>query len=77
MRFSYLAKRDGLWNFTTRKLFWAYIVGKNGIYKGLIGQVLKFLKPNFHPWERDERKIINRQFQRLQQFHKITPYQFS
>ena len=56
----YLLWNDGLWGFKQQKAVIKLIFGKNGIVKVLIHNILRYLKPSFHPWNTDERAFIKK-----------------
>ena len=55
-------KKDGLWDLENKikalKLVW----GKKGVARQLIPYVLAYTKPNFHPWDTDERSMLMASF---------------
>ena len=54
----YLLKQDGYGGF---EAFWAlmrYGLKKNGLMRNLIVPWMQFYKPNFHPWDIDDRHLI-------------------
>lgn len=58
-RHIYLLKASNAWNLKNHWKAWKFIWGWNGIVMNLVPYVLRYLKPNFHPWETDERKALN------------------
>lgn len=62
-RQEYLLKKDGLWNAKTRRQMRALLWGKDGIMRVLAPYLLQYFRPDFHPWQTDERKAL------LEKFH--------
>lgn len=62
-RHIYLLKKDGLWNLSNRVKAMNLIWGRKGIATQLIPYVLTYTKPNFHPWETDERVKLRASFE--------------
>ncbi|QJQ31379.1 metal-dependent hydrolase [Sphingomonas lacunae] len=54
-----LLKQDGLtgWRVTAR--IWWFMLGNPGIMRKLAGPWLSWFRPSFHPWEHDDRELIN------------------
>lgn len=61
-RHIYLLKKDGLWNLTNKIKALNLIWGRKGIALQLIPYVLDYTKPNFHPWDTDERQMLQSSF---------------
>ena|SRR3990167_2961766 len=57
-RQEYLLKKDGLWNAKTRKEMRDLLWGKDGIMRVLAPYLLQYFRPDFHPWETDERRDL-------------------
>lgn len=57
-RHRYLLKKDGLWNLRTRLRSWRLIWGPRGIVGQLMPELMRYLRPGFHPWETDERSAF-------------------
>ncbi len=74
LRIRYLLKKDRNFVFKTRLQLFEFIFGRGGLAKGLLIRVKNFLKPSFHPWDTDERKLVNRIFQNHQSGLNITPF---
>ncbi len=74
IRFRYLMRRDGKWDNHHRMKFLKYLIGKEGIIKGLVFKLKSFLKPSFHPWQTDERQFINKKLQKLLNDLNIIPF---
>lgn len=58
----YLMKKDGLWNWKNRLKAWKFVWGSKGLVWTLVPYVLNYLRPNFHPWETDERSMLEKTF---------------
>lgn len=54
-RHRYLLEADGLWNWHTRLATWRKIWGPTGLIGQLLPELLRYLRPGFHPWDTDER----------------------
>ena len=76
IRFRYLMKKDGLWNREKRRNFRSFLIGKQGLIKGLLSRIKSYLRPSFHPWETDDREMINQHFQKYQKELNIEPFKF-
>jgi predicted metal-dependent hydrolase len=74
IRIRYLLKRDGIFDSKHRLNLYKFLFGKKGIAKGLVIQIKRFLSPRFHPWNNDERKLINILFRKHQSELKILPF---
>ena len=61
-RQKYLLQQDGLWNKATEKKANQLLWGKGGIMRSLTPYLLQYFRPNFHPWETDERMDLLRRF---------------
>lgn len=57
-RQEYLLKKDGLWNAETEKKTRDLLWGKDGIMRVLAPYLLQYFRPDFHPWETDERRDL-------------------
>ena len=74
IRIRYLLKMDGDFGLKIRLKLFKFIFGKEGIVKGLLFRLKKFLKPSFHPWKTDERDLINNTFRHYQSEMNIAPF---
>ena len=74
IRIRYLLKMDGDFGLKIRLKLFKFIFGKEGIVKGLLFRLKKFLKPSFHPWKTDERELINNAFRHYQFEMNIAPF---
>jgi predicted metal-dependent hydrolase len=74
IRIRYLLKIDGNFGLKTRVKLFKFIFGKDGIVRGLLFRLKKFLKPSFHPWKTDERELINNVFGHYQSEMNITAF---
>lgn len=61
-RHIYLLKKSGEWNFKNRLKALKLVWGLDGIVINLIPYTLRYLKPNFHPWDSDERKALDQRY---------------
>lgn len=61
-RQEYLLRTDGLWNADTRKRARDLLWGKEGIMRVLAPYLLRYFRPDFHPWETDERRDLLARF---------------
>lgn len=61
-RHIYLLEQDGQWTLKNRIKAINLIWGPKGIAIQLMPYILMYLKPNFHPWETDEREILQTMF---------------
>jgi predicted metal-dependent hydrolase len=66
-RQEYLLKTDGLWNDKTKKQARDLLWGKDGIMRVLAPYLLQYFRPDFHPWETDERRDLLAKFGREMQ----------
>ncbi len=57
-RMEYLLKKDGQWNAQTQRKMRALIWGKQGIMRVLAPYLMQYFRPDFHPWETDERRDL-------------------
>ncbi|OUS28415.1 hypothetical protein A9Q99_12910 [Gammaproteobacteria bacterium 45_16_T64] len=62
-RHIYLLKQDGQWTLSNRLKAMNLIWGPKGIAIQLLPYILMYTKPNFHPWETDERAMLRSSFQ--------------
>ncbi|MFX1497281.1 MAG: metal-dependent hydrolase [Promethearchaeota archaeon] len=74
MRYRYLLKKDGIWNKNHRRKIRIYLFGRDGIIKGLLFRIKSFWNPSFHPWQTDERVMINKVFGKYQAELNIIPF---
>ena len=63
-RQEYLLKKDGQWTPENQKKARDLLWGKNGIMRVLMPYLLQYFRPDFHPWETDERRDL------LEKYHK-------
>lgn len=61
-----LYREDGLkgWRIWGRTL--AYLFGKPGIVRRILPDYLRYFKPGFHPWEHDDRALLEKTLAKLQ-----------
>lgn len=60
-----LLKQDGIGGWRAKaRLFW-YLVGKPGILRRVFPMWLSYFKPGFHPWQHDDRALIEKAETRL------------
>lgn len=57
-RQEYLLKKDGQWTPENRKKARDLLWGKDGIMRVLAPYLLQYFRPDFHPWETDERRDL-------------------
>lgn len=57
-RQEYLLKKDGQWTPENRKKARDLLWGKEGIMRVLAPYLLQYFRPDFHPWETDERRDL-------------------
>lgn len=57
-RQEYLLKKDGQWTPENRKKARDLLWGKDGIMRVLAPYLLRYFRPDFHPWETDERRDL-------------------
>lgn len=57
-RQQYLLRQDGMWNADTQKRARDLLWGKTGIMRVLAPYLLQYFRPDFHPWETDERRDL-------------------
>ena len=74
IRIRYLLKIDDNFGLKTHLKLFILIFGKEGIVRGLLFRLKKFLKPSFHPWKTDERELINNAFRHYQFEMNIAPF---
>jgi len=61
-RMRYLLEQDGLWDARHRKATRDLLWGRDGIMRALAPFLLQYFRPNFHPWETDERRDLLEKF---------------
>ncbi|AUM13537.1 metal-dependent hydrolase [Ketobacter alkanivorans] len=61
-RMRYLLEQDGLWDAKHRKATRELLWGRDGIMRALAPFLLQYFRPNFHPWETDERHDLLEKF---------------
>lgn len=61
-RHIYLLKKSGEWTIKNRFKAFRFVWGLDGIVINLIPYTLRYLKPNFHPWDSDERAALNERY---------------
>lgn len=61
-RHIYLLKEDGLWNRKNRRKARNLVWGPRGLVWALLPKTLNYLRPDFHPWETDERAALRSRF---------------
>ena len=64
-RHKYFLQHDGLWNWRTRVAIVTRVWGPTGIIGQLIPELLRYLRPGFHPWQTDERADFEQQWKTL------------
>lgn len=57
-RQEYLLKKDGQWTPENQKKMRELVWGKDGIMRVLTPYLLQYFRPDFHPWETDERRDL-------------------
>ena len=75
IRFRYLMRKDGIWNKDNKRNFRSFLIGKRGLITGLLSRIKSYLKPSFHPWQTDDRELINQRFHKYQKELKIKPFE--
>lgn len=58
----YLLKQDGLWTLRNRIKLLTQVWGPGGIVASLAPYLLEYFKPDFHPWDTDERPLFERKY---------------
>lgn len=58
----YLLKEDGLWTLRNRIKLLTQVWGPGGIVASLTPYLLEYFKPDFHPWDTDERPVFERKY---------------
>lgn len=66
-RAAYLLKADGLWTLRNRLKLLRELYGRNGLITRMLPDILKYLKPSFHPWDTDERAALFQRYPELLQ----------
>jgi predicted metal-dependent hydrolase len=61
-RMHYLLEQDGLWDARQRKAVRQLLWGRDGIMRALAPFLLQYFRPDFHPWETDERRDLLERF---------------
>jgi len=61
-RHIYLLKKSGEWTFKNRLKAFKFVWGFDGIVMNLIPYTLRYLNPNFHPWDSDERIALDNRY---------------
>ena len=61
-RAEYLLRADGLWTWRNRLRLMGELYGRRGLITSMLPDILRYLKPGFHPWETDERADLQAQF---------------
>ena len=64
-RHKYLLKQDGLWNWRTRMQMYSKVWGPRGIIGQMVPELLRYVKPGFHPWQTDEREAFEARWDTL------------
>ena len=57
-RQEYLLKKDGQWTPENQKKMRDLLWGKDGIMRVLAPYLIQYFRPDFHPWETDERRDL-------------------
>lgn len=65
LRYRYLMKADGLWNWKMRWRTLRDIWGPRGMMGKMTGLMWRYLKPGFHPWDLDDRADFRRRYAHL------------
>lgn len=55
-----LLEQDGITGWRARRGMLAYLLIKPGVLRRIFPQWLAYFKPGFHPWDHDDRALINR-----------------
>ncbi|MFZ5723559.1 MAG: metal-dependent hydrolase [Pseudomonadota bacterium] len=58
----YLLKQDGLWTVRNRIRLLSVVWGPGGIVMSLAPYLLEYFKPDFHPWDTDERPAFRHRY---------------
>jgi hypothetical protein len=66
-RQEYLLKKDGQWTPENRKKMRDLLWGKGGIMRVLAPYLMQYFRPDFHPWETDERRDLLAKYQQEMQ----------
>lgn len=66
-RQEYLLKKDGQWTPENRKKMRDLLWGKDGIMRVLAPYLMQYFRPDFHPWETDERRDLLAKYQQEMQ----------
>lgn len=61
-RHIYLLKEDGLWNRKNKRKARQLVWGSKGLAWALLPKLIDYLRPDFHPWDTDERKALQARF---------------
>ena len=72
----YLLKKDGLWNRETKKKARQEVWGKEGLVRKLLPDIFDYLRPNFHPWEIDDRTWLLKDFNEDLKEYGIDPPEY-
>ena len=66
VRFGYLTAKDG--NFFSWRIWrdcWRFVWGRRGMYRLLVPDYLRWYRRDFHPWQQDDRPLIEAHLARM------------
>jgi hypothetical protein len=58
--FYMLRKDKKLWKWSTLKSGCNFLFAKDGVFRGLRSDYLSYFDPDFHPWDDDNRDLLER-----------------
>jgi len=70
----YMLKKDGLWNKKTKRQAWQEVWGRNGIVRKLMPSILDYMRPDFHPWNHDDRVWFENKFDKQLESFNLPGY---
>ncbi len=75
-RFRWLLEKDHLWDKDHRRTIRNYFLGWKGLVWGILPRILLYLKPNFHPWQTDDRLMLEQNYGKFREESGIPPFQY-
>jgi len=77
IRHRLLLRKDGLWDREHKRDCWRFYLGHNGLLQMIFPKILTYLKPSFHPWQTDERRMFKDVFGKLLKKYKLQGFQYT
>ncbi len=76
-RFRWLLEKDHMWDKTHKRQIRNYFLGRKGLVWEILPRILSYLKPGFHPWQTDERRVLEKNFGKFREKSGIPPFQYN